>query len=58
VVLLRSYMPRTTVARQTIRFTFDGAERGESPNGMTFSPKDVLAAPLLDQAYSALQLSG
>ena len=58
VVLLRSYMPRATVARQTIRFTFDGAERGEYPNGMPFSPKDVLAAPVLDQAYSALQLSG
>jgi hypothetical protein len=57
VVLLRSYMPRATVARQTIRFTFDGAERGEYPNGMPFSPKDLLAAPVLDQAYSALQLS-
>lgn len=58
VVLLRSYLPRATVARQTIRFTFDGAERGEYPNGMPFSPKDVLAAPVLDQAFSALQLSG
>ena len=58
IVLLRSYMPRAAVARQTIRFTFDGAERGEYPNGMPFSPKDLLAAPVLDQAFSALQLSG
>ncbi|MBM4007867.1 MAG: hypothetical protein FJ292_10010 [Planctomycetes bacterium] len=58
IVLLRSYLPRASVARQTIQFTFDGAERGEYPNGMPFSPKDVLAAPVLDQAYSALQLSG
>jgi hypothetical protein len=58
IVLLRSYLPRATVARQTIRFTFDGADRGEYPNGMPFSPKDVLAAPVLEQAYSALQLSG
>ncbi len=54
--MLRVTLPRATVARQTIRFTFDGAERGQYPNGTAFSPQDVLAAPVLEGAYEALQL--
>ena len=56
-VLLRVSLPRDMVARQTIRFTFDGAERGQYPNGTPFSPKDLLASPVLEQAFQALQLS-
>ena len=56
VLMVRSGLSNTMVASQTIRFTFEGCDRGEYPNGMPFSPKDLLAAPVLEQVRTGLSL--
>ena len=42
---LWSIQPTNEVASQSLRFTFDGAQRGEYANGVPFSPKDLTAMP-------------
>lgn len=37
-------------------FTFDGASENRYPNGIPFSPQDVLAAPVLDAVYATMNL--
>ena len=49
--IVRSMMPVTSVATQGVQFTFDGAAKGQYPNGMLFSPQDVLAGPVLATVY-------
>ncbi len=56
VLGVRAGLPNTVIASQTIRFTFTGCDRGEYPNGMPFSPKDLLAAPVLEQVRTGLGL--
>ena len=54
---LASDQPRRSAAQQIV-FTFDGAQRGQYPNGVAFSPQDLLAEPVLKSVFDRLQLSG
>ncbi len=46
------YQPTRTTASLEFRPTFDGAEKGLYPNGLTFSSVDIVAASVLDQVHS------
>ena len=54
---LWSTQPTNEVASQSLRFTFDGAQRGQYANGVPFSPKDVTAMPVLQEVFTAHELS-
>jgi hypothetical protein len=54
---LWSIQPTNEVASQSLRFTFDGAQRGQYANGVPFSPKDVTAMPVLQEVFTAHELS-
>ena len=56
LLLARAIIPNVEIASQTIRFTFDGCDRGEYPNGMPFSPKDLLAAPVLERVRESVTM--
>lgn len=56
-----SYFIRTAAGTRTLAtyeftFSFDGAEEKRYPNGIPFSPQDVLAAPVLDAVYASMNL--
>ena len=53
---LWSVQPTNEVASQSLRFTFNGAQRGEYANGVPFSPKDVTATPVLEEVFAAHEL--
>jgi hypothetical protein len=53
---LWSIQPTNEVASQSLRFTFDGAQRGEYANGVPFSPKDLTAMPVLQEVFTAHEL--
>ena len=40
-----------------VRLDFDGADRGAYPNGLVFSPADMLAPPVLDRVHQELALA-
>lgn len=46
------------VGAYEFEFAFDGASDGHYPNGIPFSPQDVLAAPVLDAVYTSMNLAG
>ena len=48
----------TKLATYEFAFSFDGAAENKYPNGITFSPQDVLAAPVLDAVYATMHLQG
>ena len=48
----------TKLASYEFSFSFDGAIQNKYPNGIPFSPQDVLAAPVLDAVYASLKLQG
>ena len=48
----------TKLATYEFAFSFDGASENKYPNGIPFSPQDVLAAPVLDAVYAKMHLKG
>ena len=48
----------TKLATYEFTFSFDGAADNKYPNGIPFSPQDILAAPVLDTVYTAMHLQG
>ena len=48
----------TKLATYEFAFSFDGAAENKYPNGIPFSPQDILAAPVLDAVYAAMHLQG
>ena len=48
----------TILATYEFAFSFDGAAENKYPNGIPFSPQDVLAAPVLDAVYATMHLQG
>ena len=48
----------TKLATYEFAFSFDGAAENKYPNGIPFSPQDVLAAPVLDAVYATMHLQG
>src|SRR5208283_1913071 len=48
--------PTQQMSALTLRLLFKGVERGEYPNGMRFTPADVVATPVLDEVYRRDQL--
>ena len=48
----------TKLATYEFAFSFDGAAEDQYPNGIPFSPQDILAAPVLDAVYAAMHLQG
>jgi hypothetical protein len=53
---VRIAAPESKIASYEFAFTFDGAAEKLYPNGVPFSPQDVLAAPVLDTVYDSLHL--
>jgi len=52
-----AFQPKREIAEQEISFTFDGAKKGNYPNGTPFSPQDLTAAPVLKMVFDDLRLS-
>lgn len=52
------YLTRSSerTARIEFRLVFDGADRGEYPNGTRFSRSDIIASPVLNQVYQQNEL--
>ena len=48
----------TKLATYEFAFSFDGAAEDQYPNGIPFSPQDILAAPVLDAVYASMHLQG
>jgi len=48
--------PESKMASYEFAFTFDSTSEKMYPNGVPFSPQDVLAAPVLDTVYDSLHL--
>ena len=46
----------TKLGTYEFAFAFDGASENRYPNGIPFSPQDVLAAPVLDAVYATMNL--
>ena len=55
VALLYVRAPRVA-ASQSLLFTFDGAAQGRYPNGIAFSPRDMVAEPVLEAVFNSLHL--
>lgn len=51
VLLLRAVLPGVTTSSIGIRFAFQGVSVGQYPNGLRFSPNDVIAPEVLEQVY-------
>lgn len=49
--------PSQRVTTQAFRLDFKGADRGEYPNGMKFSPTEIVSAPILLKVYNQNELS-
>ncbi len=48
----------TKLGTYEFAFSFDGAAEDRYPNGIPFSPQDILAAPVLDAVYANMHLQG
>jgi len=53
VIVMRPTQP---ISALTLRLLFYGVERGEYPNGIRFTPADIVATPVLDEVYHRDQL--
>jgi hypothetical protein len=53
VIVMRPTQP---ISALTLRLLFNGVERGEYPNGIRFTPADIVATPVLDEVYHRDQL--
>jgi len=51
VLLLRAVLPGVTTSSIGIRFAFQGVSEGRYPNGLRFSPNDVIAPEVFEQVY-------
>lgn len=51
VLLLRAVLPGVTTSSVGIRFAFQGVSVGQYPNGLRFSPNDVIAPEVLEKVY-------
>lgn len=51
VLLLRAVLPGVTTSSLGIRFSFQGVSAEQYPNGLRFSPNDVIAPEVLEQVY-------
>jgi hypothetical protein len=45
------FQPAERRASLEFRLTFDGADQGTYPNGLAFSPAEIIATPILTKAY-------
>ena len=50
-------LPIERTARLGFRLLFDGAQRGEYPNGLRFSASDIVETPVLTDVFASNQLS-
>ncbi len=57
-LLARVVFPGTTVASLGLRFPFEGVDEGKYPNGLRFSPQDLLAPAVLERVYGENDLGG
>jgi hypothetical protein len=51
------WYPNQKTAQVGFRLLFDGAEKSLYPNGMPFSPSDVVSTPILEEVYKANNLA-
>lgn len=51
VATLYFVTPSTQTATLSFRVLFDGADKNQYPNGLPFSPTDILAGPVLQSVY-------
>lgn len=51
VVFAYFWYPNYKVAQVSFRLLFDGADRGQYPNGTKFGPSDIVALPILEEVY-------
>lgn len=51
LLALMAWRGSERVGTLTFRVTFEGAERGTYPNGMAFSPAEIVAAPVLTEVF-------
>lgn len=51
VLLLRALLPGVTTSSVGVRFMFQGVSAGQYPNGLRFSPNDVIAPEVLETVY-------
>ncbi len=49
--------PSRKVTTQGFQLEFEGAETGRYPNGVEFSPAEIVSVPILDRVYKANNLS-
>jgi hypothetical protein len=50
------WQPSERRASIEFRLEFDGADEGQYPNGLPFSPAEIIASPLLSRVYEANEL--
>ena len=56
ILAARLLRPTQPMSALTLRLLFNGVERGEYPNGIRFTPADIVATPVLDEVYRRDQL--
>lgn len=49
--------PATRLTSQQFRLNFEGATEGRYPNGLKFSPVEIVSAPILQKVYQRNELS-
>jgi len=50
------WYPNQKTAQVSFRLLFEGAEKGQYPNGMPFGPSDIASTPILEEVYKANKL--
>lgn len=50
-------LPESRVAKLQIQLTFDGVDKRQYPNGIPFSPQDLIASEVLAEVYEINELS-
>ena len=53
LALVYSWYPNQKTAQVGFRLLFDGADKGQYPNGTPFGPSDITTTPILEQVYKA-----
>jgi len=57
LIFVYAWYPDQKTAQVGFRLLFEGAEKGEYPNGMLFGPTDITSNLILDRVYAANNLS-
>jgi hypothetical protein len=56
ILLVYARVPTERVSSLTFRLTFEGAERGQYPNGTKFSTAEIVSTPVLAEVFKANSL--